>query len=445
MKTTLSMLFAILLFASCANNESSKEESKKMKAKQSEQISELQSVAALKDGIAPEIVLEYRREYRSKDFLVNGNLGTYSFINTPEFYQTATVNRGAGQVAMLEKELDATLLNTQTDTDLGEMTLGDLITNEDARMQGVLVIHNGKIVLEEYPGMRELDKHSWFSASKQLVGLTTHILAEEGVIDLEQTVNHYLPEYDSDDWKRIKVKHLLHHMAGMDYVETNANFMDPEHALSQVTKYALASRYEDGGVSAFDLLKDVKSYIEPGVKYDYASPNTQILGFIIERVSGEKYEDVISERIWTRVGMESDGHYALSAQGEPLSAGLFASRLRDFGRFALLYTPSWNTVADEQIVSDTYWEKVYDNSYADALKRGVETDKSKYFKDGQSHATYQWDLVFDDGDLFKAGRYGQGIYVSPETNTVVVYFSSVYMNEVYFPGFARQLLQQNYR
>ena len=75
------------------------------------------------------------------------------------------------------------------------------------------------------------------------------------------------------------------------------------------------------------------------------------------------------------------------------------------------------------------WAKVYDKTYADALKRGVETDKSKYFKDGQSsHATYQWDLVFNDGDLFKAGRYGQGIYVSPETDTVVVWFSSVYIN-----------------
>lgn len=437
MKRTLSILLAGMLLATACTQQPAETISKKTM--------ELSPVSVLKDGVSPEKALEYRREYRSKDFLINGDLGTYSFVNTPEFYQTATVNRGAGQVALLEKELDATLLTTMTDTDIGKMPLSDLLSNEEARMQGVLVIHDGKIVLEEYPGMRELDKHSWFSASKQLVGLTTHILTEEGLIDLEQTVNHYLPEYDSEDWKQIKVKHLLHHMSGMDYVETNANFMDPEHVLSQVTKYALASRHEDGGISAFDLLKDVQSYIEPGVKYDYASPNTQILGFIIERVSGEKYEDVISDRIWTQVGMESDGHYAMSAQGEPLSAGLFASRLRDFGRFAMLYTSSWNEVADQQIVSDTYWEKVYDTTYTDALKRGVETDKSKYFKDGQSHATYQWDLVFDDGDLFKAGRYGQGIYVSPETNTVVVYFSSVYMNEVYFPGFARQLVQQNYR
>lgn len=243
------------------------------------------------------------------------------------------------------------------------------------------------------------------------------------MIDLEQYVTHYIPEYDSEDWKKIKVKHLLHHISGMDYVETNANFMNPEHALSKMTTYSLASRHEDGGESVFDLMKEVKSYIEPGLKY----------------------EDVVSELIWQQTGMESDGHYALSAQGEPLAAGYFGSRLRDFGRFAMLFTPSWNLVSEKQIVSNSYLDKVNDKTYAQALVNGVETNKSKFFKDGQSHATYQWDIVFDDGDMYKAGRYGQGIYVSPETNTVVVFFSSVYMNAIYFPGFARQVVQQKYR
>jgi len=406
----------------------------------------LMPVSAFKQATSPQDALEYRTKYRSTDFLINGDAGTYSFMNVPEFYTTAGVYRGAGQVALLEEDIDDSLWDTMTETDAGRMSLRELVKHEEARMQGLLVIHDGKIVLEEYPGMRPLDKHSWFSASKQLLGLTVHVLEEKGLIDLEQTVNHYIPEYDSDDWKRIKVKHLLHHVSGMDYVETNANFMNPEHPLSKAVKYSLATRHEEAGESVFDLLKDVKSYIEPGVKYDYASPNTQILGFIVERVTNQKFEDVVSELIWTQTGMESDGHYAMSAQGEALSAGLFASRLRDFGRFAMLYTPSWNMVADKQIVSDTYFEKVNDQSYAPALTKGVETSKAHFFNDNRaSHATYQWDLVFDDGDMYKAGRYGQGIYVSPETNTVVVFFSSVYQNLLYVPGFARQIVLEHYR
>lgn len=406
---------------------------------------QLSSVSIFKNDVTPEKANEYRKEYRSRDFLINGDVGTYSFTNIPEFYHTATVYRGAGQVAILKEDIDESLLNTMTDTDVGKMPVKDLLENEQARIQGVLVIHDGKIVLEEYPGMRDLDKHCWFSASKQLMGLTVHILEEEGKIDLEKTVNHYLPEYNSDDWKKVKVKHLLHHVSGMDYVETNANFANPAHPLNKAVSFSLSTRWEEPGESVFDLMKGVQSYIEPGVKYDYSSMNTQILGFIVERVTGKKFEDVVSERIWTQVGMESDGHYGMSSHGEPATGGFFGSRLRDLGRFAMLYTPSWNKVTDKQIVSDTYFGKVYDTTYAPALKRGVETDKSKYFKNGQSHATYQWDLVFDDGDMFKAGRYGQGIYVSPKTNTVVVFFSSVYQNLLYFPGFARQIVQQKYR
>lgn len=433
---TVALLSAVINVAQADNHKQTKE---------SLNTQQLSSVSIFKDDVSPEKVMAYRKEYRSRDFLTNGDIGTYSFSNIPEFYQTATVYRGAGQVALLEKNINKSLLNTMTDTDIGKMPLKDLLQDEQARMQGVLVIHDGKIVLEEYIGMRELDKHSWFSASKQLLGLTVHILEEEGLIDLEQTLNHYIPEYDSNDWKKIKVKHLLHHVSGMDYVETNANFANPAHPLAKAVAYSLSTRHEEAGESVFDLMKGVKNYIKPGVKYDYSSMNTQILGFIVERVTGKKFEDVVSERIWTKVGMESDGHYALSAQGEPLSAGYFASRLRDMGRFAMLYTPSWKKVADKKIVSDTYFDKVYDKTYVQALTNGVETSKAHFFKGGASHATYQWDIVFDDGDMYKAGRYGQGIYVSPKTNTVVVFFSSVYQNLLYFPGFARQLVQQNYR
>nr|WP_321452291.1 serine hydrolase domain-containing protein [uncultured Carboxylicivirga sp.] len=409
------------------------------------QNAELTPIKEFSKDIKPEQVQKYRKDYRSKDFLINADNGTYGFLNIPEFYLTATVNKGAGQVAMLEEEPNEAIWNTKTDTKLGKMPLRDLVNLEEARMQGLLVIHDGKIVLEVYNGMRQLDKHSWFSASKQLLGMTVHILEEEGLIDLEKSVNYYIPEYDTEDWKKIKVKHLLHHVSGMDYVESNENFMNPDHPLNKAVKYSLSTRWEDAGESVFDLMKGVKSHIEPGVRYEYSSMNTQILGFIVERVTDKKYEEVVSDKIWAQVGMECDGQYGMSAHGEPLSAGLFTSRLRDFGRFAMLYTPSWNKVSDTKIVSDSYFEKAYDTEFAPALVNGWDGSKAPAFKEGQSHATYQWDIVFDDGDMYKAGRYGQGIYVSPETNTVVVFFSNVFMNKFYIPDFARQIVKQNYR
>lgn len=166
------IILSVALILAVMNSAQAEEQ----QGKDAEKTKPLSPVSIFQHGVSPEKALEYRLNYRSRDFLVNGDLGTYSFVNIPEFYNTATVYRGAGQVAMLEKDIDESLLNTMTDTDLGKMPLKDLLKDEQARMRGVLVIHDGKIVLEEYMGMRELDKHSWFSASKQLTGLTVHIL-----------------------------------------------------------------------------------------------------------------------------------------------------------------------------------------------------------------------------------------------------------------------------
>nr|WP_321452290.1 serine hydrolase domain-containing protein [uncultured Carboxylicivirga sp.] len=446
MKLGKSLALAAIGLGMSFSQLSANEPADKKNATQPVKGTELAPVSELKEGISPEKVMEYRNSFRSRDLVINGDVGTYSFSNVPEFYQTATVYRGAGQVSMLEEALDKNLLNTSTDTEVGKMPLKDLLLNDQARMQGVLVIHDGKVVLEEYPGMNDLEKHTWWSASKQLVGVLVYLLEEEGLIDIEKSVNHYLPDFEGEDWKKVKVKHLLHHVSGMDYVETNENIMNPTHPIAKAAKYSMATRHEEGGQSMMEIIKDVKSYMEPGVQFDYSIMNTQTLGYIIERVTGKKVEDVVSERIWNTTGMESEGHYALTSFGEPVTGGYFASRLRDLGRFGMLYTDSWNKVANKQIIADSYFEKVYDTEFSDAFLKGAQGQTmKKAFDDTPSHATYQWDAVFEDGDMFKAGRYGQGIYVSPETNTVVVWFSSTYMNQTYIPGFARQIIQQNFR
>nr|WP_319397969.1 serine hydrolase domain-containing protein [uncultured Carboxylicivirga sp.] len=405
----------------------------------------LQPISEFKEDINSTDAQKYRTEYRALNFIKADQTGAYGFLNLPEVSPTATVYRN-GQVSFLEENLNEELWNTVTKTNAGTMPLSELVQNDSARMQGLLVIHDGKIALEKYMGMRETDKHVWFSASKTLTGILVHILEEEGKIDLEESVTHYIPEFNSADWQKVKVKHLLHHVSGMDYVETNKNFKTPGHPLAIGFAYAIATRHEPSEKSLFDIMKDVKLYREPGEAFDYSTMNTQILGLIIEKVTNQKFEDVLSQRVWGKSGMESEGHYALTPYGEILNGAIFSSRLRDMGRFGLLFTDSWNKVSQEKVVSDSYFEKVNDKTYSDAYLKGEQgTNNAKYFGEVPSHASYQWDAVFNDGDMYKAGRYGQGIYVSPETNTVIVWFSTVYENLLYFPGFARQIIDQNYR
>ncbi|WP_430812966.1 MULTISPECIES: serine hydrolase domain-containing protein [unclassified Carboxylicivirga] len=445
MKNKLSLLIVIIITSLGCTQNTTQEQSSTENVKQVEKSSsELLPVSVYKNGVTAKQVQEYRNEYRSSSFITADNAGAYGFLNLPEVANTGTIYRD-GQVAMLEEEINLDILNTMTQTDAGNKTFGELLNDNQTRMQGVLIIHDGKVEFEKYMGMRRLDKHVWFSASKTLTGLLVHILEEEGLIDLTKNVSHYIPEFSSEDWQKVKVEHLLHHVSGMDYVETNKNFKTPGHPLAVGFAYAIATRSEPSEKSLFEIMKDVKLYIEPGIQFDYSTMNTQILGIIVERVTNMKFEDVLSDKIWTKVGMESEGHYAITPQGEVLNGAIFASRLRDMGRFGMLFTPSWNKVAEKQIVSDSYFTKAYNNKYSDAYLKGEQgSNNAKYFNEIPSHASYQWDCVFNDGDMYKAGRYGQGIYVSPETNTVIVWFSSVYENLLYFPGFSRQIIKEHY-
>ena len=144
----------------------------------------------------------------------------------------------------------------------------------------------------------------------------------------------------------------------------------------------------------------------------------------VERITGRTMNDIFSDRIWSRIGAEGDGFFGVSISGEPLTFGLYSSTLRDFGRFGLIFTPSWSVISDERIISDAIINRIRTSgrpeSFAAAyLGEVLETQFPGV--EGMTNA-YQWDAILPDGDMYKAGVGGQSLYVSPSRDTVVVFF-----------------------
>jgi CubicO group peptidase (beta-lactamase class C family) len=146
--------------------------------------------------------------------------------------------------------------------------------------------------------------------------------------------------------------------------------------------------------------------------------------------------------------MEGDGLLGLSSAGEGLHGGIYASTLLDFARYALLFTSSWKVVAEERVVPENYLEKVYaavnPQIYRVAFQ-GQRMVKAFGENDAPTGTSYQWDAIFADGDLYKAGLGGQAIYVSPETDTVVVYFSTTWQNSLSMISYARAIVKNLFR
>ena len=129
-----------------------------------------------------------------------------------------------------------------------------------------------------------------------------------------------------------------------------------------------------------------------------------------------------------------------------MAHGAFAARLRDLARLGMLFTPSWKVIAKKKVVSDAYFEKVVKAANPDVFGKDYMSERLIHdFGESDFGASYQWDAVFKDGDMYKSGRTGQCLYVSPETDTVIVWFSSAYKAEVWVHAYAREIVKTLFR
>jgi len=132
------------------------------------------------------------------------------------------------------------------------------------------------------------------SCTKSFLGLGFLKLIEEGKIDVNRPVEEIIPEIEIDnpwgDTHPVRIIHLLEHTAGFDDIHINSlnNVEDPEMPLKQ----ALEAKAHLGKVRW-----------QPGTRYAYSSPGYTLAGYILEKITGQRYEDYLRETILEPLGM----------------------------------------------------------------------------------------------------------------------------------------------
>lgn len=395
-------------------------------------------VSAAKNGFTPEQVREIRDRYSYLEVISAGDVSLFHFLNLNIWLPTAKVAR-SGEVVPLKTATNSSFAATRIKG--AGPTLEAYLASPVSRAQGMVVVHNGRIVLEQYPGMRESDSHVWMSVTKTTVSLVVRLLAERGRIDVNQPIDAYMPELKGTAWQGTRVQDVLDMASGMDVVETQANRENPR---SFITRYNLAASGEANadGVkeSQFEVIRTAPRMRPAGQSFDYSSVNTTMLALLAERVENKPWNEIFQERVWSKMTTEGDAMVALAPDSTPQSHGLFASRLRDLARYGMLYTPSWSKASRERIVTDDYIRTIQTVGRKGIFSGGEigEAMKKVYFPSDPPNANaWQWDGIWDDGDFYKGGVYGQGLYVSPRHDLVIVWFSTVGKSDL--PDFARQI------
>ena len=311
-----------------------------------------------------------------------------------------------------------------------EMTLEDLFKVHFAR--GMILIQDDKVLYEKYfDGFGPHKQHIWFSMSKSLASAALGILVEQGKIDVKKSPAHYIPELKNSGFERVTIQNLLDMATSIDFKETYTD-MTSDFAL----KYAVAMNMgwlpgardaqpestEIYGVHDF-LSKYVKpnKELEPGTDFDYNSSNADVVGWLISRVSGQPYEQFISEQIWSKLGMEHDAYFTVDRAFMPVVTGGMNSTLRDAARFALMIRDE-GRVKNKQLIPSEWINSALN---IDEKLKSHMTANPKYGEESwEAYHNMWWILDSEKGEFCATGIHGQVIYINRSKNTVMVWFSN---------------------
>ena len=337
-----------------------------------------------------------------------------------EFLPTEQVSRGLGAPVPLAYDLDETAIDGLTFKPMGsdnEITWAESLSANYT--DGMLILHKGKIVYERYFGcLDEAGKHGAMSMTKSLTGLLAEILVAEGTLDDAALVSSIIPELSDSAFGNATVRQVMDMTTGLayseDYSDPNADIWQYSAAASPLPKPA---GYE-GPDGYFEYLQTVRPEGAHGDAFHYKTINTDALGWIISRVSGKEVTELLSDRIWSRMGAEQDGYMTVDGKGTPFAGGGLSAGLRDLGRVGLLMLNEGEINGQRLFPSQVVASIRSGGSKQAFAKAGYKT------LEGGSYRGMWWLFHNEHGAFAARGVHGQTIYVDPTADMVIVRFAS---------------------
>ena len=349
---------------------------------------------------------------------VNGTDQAWNFKNLHQIFPTVNVYRD-GPVKELAYQPMPEIGAFEIETPQGKMSFDHFIESDQSTLMGIVVLHQGRVVYERYPRMQEHEMPVYWSVAKVFVGAIIRILEERGEIDVSDPMDYYIPELAESDFADISVRDVLDMATGLDCADDYSNQQTCYYRYSAAIGDGF--RVADSPDNPYEFLANLqgtKRHAQPGHQFSYSGLNTFALAWLVEKVTGIPFQDVFSREIWRHIGAESNASYIAPRYGVAVTHGGFMARVRDVARLGLLFTPSYRVVSDEQIISDEHLNFIMNGGRAKLLTNAGAPDTSI---SGIKHNIYQWDRVYENGDIYKGGWAGQGLLINPKRDTVVVF------------------------
>lgn len=306
-------------------------------------------------------------------------------------------------------------------------SLINLYTDYEGFNGSVLVAHEGQIILNKGYG---LANRSWnipnasdtkfqiASLTKPFTATLVMQLVAEGKLELHKPLSNYLPEYPINTKDTITIHQLLTHSSGLSRDFTNSSNSNQSK----------------------DIVQDIMAMpleFQPGQKFAYSNSGYDILGFLVETVTGLTYEEALQERIFKPLGMENSGFF----RNRPIIKNMASGYYKGFGDYFNIELSDESTAyasgALYSTVDDLYLFNKALASYTLLPKKYTALLFEKHIEDPGygGYYGYGWELVDkpigNSGKLIETvGHSGAidgfcALYTSiPESNTAIIFLNN---------------------
>ncbi|WOR15906.1 serine hydrolase [Hyphomonas sp. FCG-A18] len=274
---------------------------------------------------------------------------------------------------------------------------------EKQRLAGMVIVHKGKVRLEQYGlGFESDERWTSFSVAKSLTSTLVGAAIKDGHINsIEDKVTDYITDLKGSPYDDVTIAQLLTMTSGVAW---NEDYSDPQ------SDVALFNQHTPEGD-----LPIIVSYMQglsrahpPGERWNYSTGETNLIGILVSEAIDKPVSEYLSEKVWEPYGMQQDATWLIGEDGEEISGCCIQATIRDYARFGLF-------VLDNGVVNGT-----------SILPEGwIETGTQKQAEIGEPGYGYgyQW-WTFDDGSFQADGIFGQGIFIDPNRDLVIASNSS---------------------
>ena len=330
----------------------------------------------------------------------------WSFQHIDELMTTTPLSRGNG--ALLELA-DGEPVSVPGLDDFLESTYTD----------GFLVLRGREVVVERYlNGLTPSTRHLLMSVSKSLCSAVFGQYVGAGSIEREALVANYLPELADSAYGDATVQQVLDMTVAVQFDET---YFDPASEVQTQDRVAGWRSARPGDpTDSYEFLATLRKTGEHGLTFSYCSANTDVLAWILERVSGHPYAELLSEGLWSRIGAEHDAFVTIDKSGFPMANAGVCGTLRDLARFGRVVLeggtgPDGSAVIPSDWIADV--RRGGDSAAAEESMRGVHANGS--------YRNQFWVSGDGSGSFYGVGIHGQYVWLNPVADVVVAKLSSL--------------------